>query len=137
MYKLSIGNPGSSFAIEVARRIGLDERIIADASSRIGEEFINMDNFLQSIAKDKLYWENKRKEIENGLRKSKTVTEPVHVVTDDIVKGIENIKVGDTVRLTGQSAVGTISEIKGDEAVVYFGTIKSKVKLERLVFETK
>src|SRR5690625_7795298 len=76
MYKLSIGNPGSSFAIEVARRIGLDERIIADASSRIGEEFINMDNFLQSIAKDKLYWENKRKEIENGLRKSKTVTEP-------------------------------------------------------------
>lgn len=137
MYKLSIGNPGSSFAIEVARRIGLDESIIADASGRIGEEFINMDNFLQSIAKDKLYWENKRKEIENGLGKSKPVTEPVHVVTNDIVKGIENIKVGDTVRLTGQSAVGTISEIKGDEAVVFFGTIKSKVKLERLVFENK
>lgn len=135
MYKLSIGNPGSSFAIEVARRIGLDESIIADASGRIGEEFINMDNFLQSIAKDKLYWENKRKEIENGLVKSKPVTEPVHVVTDDIVKEIKNIKVGDTVRLTGQSAVGTISEIKGDEAIVFFGTIKSKVKLERLVFE--
>ena len=135
MYKLSIGNPGSSFAIEVARRIGLGERIIADASGRIGEEFINMDNFLQSIAKDKLYWENKRKEIENGLDKSKPVTEPVEVLTDDIVKEIKNIKVGDTVRLTGQSAVGTISEIKGDEAIVFFGTIKSKVKLERLVFE--
>lgn len=137
MYKLSIGNPGSSFAIEVARRIGLDESIIADASGRIGEEFINMDKFLQSIAKDKLYWENKRKEIENGLVKSKPVTEPVQVVSDDIVKERENIKVGDTVRLTGQSAVGTISEIKGDEAIVFFGTIKSKVKLERLVFENK
>lgn len=137
MYKLSIGNPGSSFAIEVARRIGLDESIIADASCRIGEEFINMDNFLQSIAKDKLYWENKRKEIDNGLVKSKPVTEPVQVLTDDIVKEIKNIKVGDTVRLTGQSAVGTISEIKGDEAIVFFGTIKSKVKLERLVFENK
>ena len=135
MYKLSIGNPGSSFAIEVARRIGLDESIIADASGRIGEEFINMDKFLQSIAKDKLYWENKRKEIENGLGKSKPVTQPVQVLTDDIVKEIKNIKVGDTVRLTGQSAVGTISEIKGDEAIVFFGTIKSKVKLERLVFE--
>jgi DNA mismatch repair protein MutS2 len=135
MYKLSIGNPGSSFAIEVARRIGLDESIIADASCRIGEEFINMDNFLQSIAKDKLYWENKRKEIENGLVKSKPVTEPVQVVTDDIVKEIKNIKVGDTVRLTGQSAVGTISEIKGDEAIVFFGTLKSKVKLERLILE--
>lgn len=135
MYKLSIGNPGSSFAIEVARRIGLDESIIADASGRIGEEFINMDNFLQSIAKDKLYWENKRKEIENDLGKLKPVTQPVQVLTDDIVKEIKNIKVGDTVRLTGQSAVGTISEIKGDEAIVFFGTIKSKVKLERLVFE--
>ncbi|UYW01965.1 DNA mismatch repair protein MutS [Flavobacterium agricola] len=135
MYKLSIGNPGSSFAIEVARRIGLDESIIADASGRIGEEFINMDKFLQSIAKDKLYWENKRKEIENGLGKSKPVTQPVQVLTDDIVKEIKNIKIGDTVRLTGQSAVGTISEIKGDEAIVFFGTIKSKVKLERLVFE--
>ncbi|WP_277633224.1 endonuclease MutS2 [Avrilella dinanensis] len=137
MYKLSIGNPGSSFAIEVARRIGLDESIIADASGRIGEEFINMDKFLQSIAKDKLYWENKRKEIENGLGRSKPVTQPVQVLTDDIVKEIKNIKVGDTVRLTGQSAVGTISEIKGDEAIVFFGTIKSKVKLERLVFENK
>lgn len=137
MYKLSIGNPGSSFAIEVARRIGLDESIIADASGRIGEEFINMDNFLQSIAKDKLYWENKRKEAENGLGKSKPVIEPVHVVTDDIVQEKNNIQVGDTVRLTGQSVVGTISEIKGDEAIVFFGTIKSKVKLERLVFENK
>lgn len=135
MYKLSIGNPGSSFAIEVARRIGLDESIIADASGRIGEEFINMDKFLQSIAKDKLYWENKRKEIENGLGKSKPVTQPVQVLTDDIVKEIKNIKVGDTVRLTGQSAVGTISEIKGDEAIVFFGTLKSKVKLERLILE--
>lgn len=137
MYKLSIGNPGSSFAIEVARRIGLDESIIADASGRIGEEFINMDNFLQSIAKDKLYWENKRKEAESGLGKSKPVIEPVHVVTDDIVQEKNNIQVGDTVRLTGQSAVGTISEIKGDEAIVFFGRIKSKVKLERLVFENK
>ena len=137
MYKLSIGNPGSSFAIEVARRIGLDESIIADASRRLGEEFINMDNFLQSIAKDKLYWENKRKEVENGLGKSNPVTEPVQVVTDDIVKRVKNINVGDTVRLTGQSAVGTISEIKGDEAIVFFGTIKSKLKLERLVFENK
>lgn len=135
MYKLSIGNPGSSFAIEVARRIGLDESIIADASGRIGEEFINMDNFLQSIAKDKLYWENKRKEAENGLGKSKPVIEPVHVVTDDIVQEKNNIQVGDTVRLTGQSAVGTISEIKGDEAIVFFGTLKSKVKLERLILE--
>lgn len=63
LYRLSIGSPGSSFAIEVARRIGLPEDIIVDSSTKIGEDFINMDNFLQSIARDKLYWEDKRKEI--------------------------------------------------------------------------
>lgn len=56
-------------------------------------------------------------------------------MTDDIVKEIKNINIGDTVRLTRQSAFETISEIKGDEAIVFFNTIKSKVKLERLVFE--
>src|SRR5690606_7353287 len=110
---------------------------IADASGRIGEESINMHNFLQSMAIDKLYWENKRKEVENGLGKSKPVIEPVHVVTDDIVQEKNTIHVSDTARLTAQSAVATISERKGDEAIVFFGTIKSKVKLERLVFENK
>lgn len=137
MYKLSIGNPGSSFAIEVAIRIGLDESIISDASRKIGEEFINMDNLLQSIAKDKLYWENKRKEIECGLTKPHSTAESKEVVTDFAINEVRNIKVGDTVRIEGQSAVGTVSDIKGDKAVVFFGAIKSKVKLNRLVFDNK
>ena len=58
LYRLSIGSPGSSFAVEVARRIGLPEDIIVDSSAKMGEDFINMDNFLQSIARDKLYWED-------------------------------------------------------------------------------
>lgn len=40
MYKLSIGQPGSSLAIEVARRIGLPEEIISDAAQKVGEDFI-------------------------------------------------------------------------------------------------
>lgn len=134
MYKLSIGNPGSSFAIEVARRIGLDESIISDASCKIGEEFMNMDNFLQSIAKDKLYWEHKRGEI---VKTETAPIEPTHPAIVVTVNEIRSMKVGDKVRLSGQSAVGTISEIKGSEATVFFGTIKSKIKLNRLVFESK
>src|SRR5690606_12755443 len=102
MYKLSIGNPGSSFAIEVARRIGLNESIISDASCKIGEEFINMDNFLQSIAKDKLYWENRRGEIDSGILKTETAPiEPTHPVTVTTVTGIKSMEVGDKVRLSG------------------------------------
>lgn len=40
LYRLSIGNPGSSFAVEVARRIGLPEDIIIDSSAKIGEDYV-------------------------------------------------------------------------------------------------
>lgn len=47
--KLSIGNPGSSFAVEIARKIGLPEDVIADASANVGADYINMDKYLQDI----------------------------------------------------------------------------------------
>ncbi|MDR3262227.1 MAG: endonuclease MutS2 [Tannerella sp.] len=63
LFKLSIGNPGSSFAIEIARKIGLPEEVIADASAKVGSDYIEMDKFLQDIVRDKRYWENKRQNI--------------------------------------------------------------------------
>lgn len=55
LFKLSIGNPGSSFAVEIARKIGLPEDVIADASSKVGSDYINMDKYLQDIVRDKRY----------------------------------------------------------------------------------
>ena len=63
LFTLSIGNPGSSFAIEIARKIGLPEDIIADASEKVGSDYISMDKYLQDIVRDKRYWENKRQNI--------------------------------------------------------------------------
>ena len=60
LFQLEVGRPGSSFAIEIARKIGLPEDLIADASSLVGSEYIDMDKFLQDIVRDKRYWENKR-----------------------------------------------------------------------------
>ena len=135
LYRLAIGNPGSSFAVEVARKIGLPEDIIADASGKIGNEYINMDNFLQSIAKDKLFWEEKRKEAMQNKptdtpakpAKEKTVAPEEPQPVEDAV-----IEKGDNVRLAGQTTIGTVLELKGTQAVVAFGSIKSTVGLERL-----
>ena len=63
LFQLSIGNPGSSFAIEIARQIGLPESVIQDATELVGAEHINYDKNLQDIVRDKRYWENKRKQI--------------------------------------------------------------------------
>ena len=63
LFRLSIGNPGSSFAIEIARKIGLPEEVINEASKKVGSDYINMDKYLQDIVRDKRYWEGKRQKI--------------------------------------------------------------------------
>ena len=63
LFRLAIGNPGSSFAIEIARKIGLPEDVIGEASAIVGQDYINMDKYLQDIVRDKRYWEHKRQNI--------------------------------------------------------------------------
>lgn len=63
LFQLSIGQAGSSFAIEIARQTGLGEDIIAYATELVGEEHIDYDKQLQDIARDKRYWEKKRQSI--------------------------------------------------------------------------
>lgn len=69
MFRLSIGNPGSSFAVEIARKIGLPDYIIADAEEIVGSDYINMDKYLLDIARDRRYWENKRMAIRQKEKK--------------------------------------------------------------------
>ena len=141
LYRLSIGNPGSSFAIEVARRIGLPEDIIIDSSAKIGEDFINIDNFLQSIACDKLFWEDKRKEAAENISKAIEVTELNEEKANKLFKKqpVENpvIETGDSVRLNGQTAIGVVLEMQGKRVTVAFGSIKSTVVLEQLNLVSK
>lgn len=74
LFKLSIGNPGSSFAIEIARKIGLPEDVIAEASAKVGSDYIDMDKYLQDIVRDKRYWENKRQNIRQQEKKLEEIT---------------------------------------------------------------
>ena len=63
LFQLSIGKPGSSFAFEIARKIGLPENVLAIASEKAGVKNINYDRHLKDIARDKRYWETKRQNI--------------------------------------------------------------------------
>ena len=230
LFKLSIGRPGSSFAVEIARKIGLPEDVIAEASEKVGSDYIDMDKYLQDIVRDKRYWESKRQQIrlqekkleeviaryeqdlesinqqrkeivkaakteaqqilsetnakiENTIReikesqaekeRTKTVRreleqfkESIFVTHEDDAKITQKmeklrdrqtrqkqhrknknttppntqpppitpsqLKKGDTVRIIGQTAVGTIIDIQDKQATVAFGMIKSVVKSDKL-----
>lgn len=63
LFQLQIGRPGSSFAIEIARKTGLPEEVIQDASDIVGQDYIQSDKYLQDIVRDKRYWEQKRQTV--------------------------------------------------------------------------
>ena len=69
LFQLQIGQPGSSFAIEIARKIGLPEEVIRDASDIVGNDYIQSDKYLQDIVRDKRYWEAKRQNIHQHEKK--------------------------------------------------------------------
>lgn len=62
-FQLSVGNPGSSFAIEIARNIGLPADVIDMAKELVGSDYVNSDKYLLDIARDRRYWSNKRQSI--------------------------------------------------------------------------
>lgn len=86
LFALSIGNPGSSFAIEIARKIGLPEDVIQDASEIVGSDYINMDKYLQDIVRDRRYWETKRQNIRQKEKKLEEITEKYETDLTDVEK---------------------------------------------------
>ncbi len=219
LFILSIGNPGSSFAIEIARNIGLPEDVIREASDKVGQDYVQSDKYLQDIARDKQYWERKRqtihaqeKEMERTLaeyeekikklkaerreilenakdeavrlleesnaqieqtikqikekqaRKEETkkirqklkeykkkVIEEHQISEDKRIPTLKNspsrqtnakkheeahtlspLKVGDYIRIKGQSTVGQIETLDRKNALCIFGQIKTRIKTNRL-----
>ena len=97
LFQLQIGNPGSSFAVEIARKIGLPEDVIADASEIVGSEYINADKYLQDIVRDKRYWEGKRqtirqreKHMEETIARYQTEMEELQKSRKEIIRQAKN-----------------------------------------------
>ncbi len=91
LFQLQIGNPGSSFAVEIARKIGLPEEVISDASQIVGSDYIQSDKYLQDIVRDKRYWESKRKSVHQKEKELDEMLGKVQESTDELKKSRKQI----------------------------------------------
>lgn len=73
LYKLTIGEPGSSFAFEIAKKIGLPQSVLDQASEKVGKKHIGFDKNLKDIIRDKRYWEQKRESIKKKEKRLEKV----------------------------------------------------------------
>ena len=137
LFQLSIGQAGSSFAIEIARQIGLSEPIIRYATDLVGEEHIDYDKQLQDIARDKRYWEKKRE----AIRKKEKVLEERIAQYEEQMSGIKAKKkemleearqqAADLLQQSNATIERTIREIKEAKADKE-KTKKARSKVESL-----
>lgn len=122
LFQLAIGQPGSSFAIEIARKTGLPEEVIRYASEIVGSDYIQSDKYLQDIVRDKRYWEGKRKAIhqhEKDLEKSiaryeNDINEIEKKRKEIIQKAKEQAE--ELLRLSNRNIENTIREIRECQA---------------------
>ena len=75
LFQLSVGTPGSSFAIEIAKKIGIPADILSYAETIVGSDYINMDKYLMDIARDRKYWESKRQDVKNDRKRLENLIE--------------------------------------------------------------
>ena len=105
LFMLSIGTAGSSFAIEIARKIGLPEDVIAAASEMVGSEQVDFDKHLQDVARDKRYWENKRQQVKDKEKRLQQLTERY----EQLIEGMR-VKEKETLRQAKQEAAEILSQ---------------------------
>ena len=63
LFQLSIGQPGSSFALEIARKTGLSQETLADAERIIGKELTGLETLMKQVAEEKQLLSEKAKDL--------------------------------------------------------------------------
>ncbi len=122
LFTLQIGNPGSSFAVEIARSIGIPEDVIAYASELVGKDYILSDKYLQDIVRDKMYWERKRQNIRVKEKQLEDTVAKYEEQLSDVQKQRTSImaqakeEAKELLKSTNARIENTIREIKESQA---------------------
>ena len=121
-FELSIGTPGSSFALDIAQKIGLPRNVIDDAKEIVGSDYVNLDKYISEITRDRRYWANKRQNIREKEAKLDNLLSKYEETAGDL-KARRKTIINDAIREAKEIVSGanaqierTIREIKNAQA---------------------
>ncbi len=148
LYKLEIGQPGNSFAFEIARNIGLPDEVVKSASGKAGKDHIRFDRHLREIIRDKRYWEGKRdririsekklqevldqytSELESARQKRKEILEKARAEAEELLREA-NRKIENTIRQIRESQAEKQKTRQAREALQVFREQTGKGREEK------
>ncbi|MCG8309703.1 MAG: Smr/MutS family protein [Cytophagales bacterium] len=122
IYQLEIGKPGSSFALEIAGKIGLDKQIIQSAKKKVGTNAVEMDRLLTELEDEKQRYEEENKRFENQKMKLDKTIQSYSELKGDIENRKREIlneakrEAKNLLKETNQKVETLIREIKENKA---------------------
>ena len=140
LYRLEVGKPGSSFAIEIARKIGLPPELVARAADLVGQDKIRYDHLLETLEREKTTLEARTAEATAEARRAKRsaddyahLKQRLEASRLDLLRAAKQQAKALLVN-TNQKIEATISEIRSSQADRDV-TKKAREKLETFVRE--
>lgn len=67
LYELSIGQPGSSYTFEVAKKIGLPKKVLGDARAKLDKKKVKLDQLLVKLQKEQNELNRQQSELQREL----------------------------------------------------------------------
>jgi len=122
LFQLEIGKPGSSFALEIARKIGLSENVLSQAEQKIGEDLIGLETLIKKVNDENqqlLFREReiKEKEIKYNqlLNKYQQLTKELELNQKQIINKAKS-EAAQLLKQTNREIEKTIRHIKENRA---------------------
>ena len=91
LYKINIGIPGSSNAIEIASTLGLDKEVIENALSHLSSDKISFEKVLKKAEESRIENEKLRLELQKIIDQKENELSLISIEKDKIIKERERI----------------------------------------------
>lgn len=91
LYSIKIGLPGASNALAIARRLGMDDKILQDAMNYLSDGARNFENVVRRAEESRVEAEIKLAEAENMMREWRKKVDEANRLTDELNKEREKI----------------------------------------------
>jgi DNA mismatch repair protein MutS2 len=122
LYILDIGKPGSSFALEIARKTGLPQQTLAEAEKLVGKDLAGFETLVRSLEKERQELSEKIKrmerqesELKQSLSKYQTLSTELETRKKEIINKAKE-EASNLLKDTNREIEKTIRHIRENQA---------------------
>jgi len=122
LYQLELGKPGSSFSLEISRKIGLDKEVLEYAKNIIGAKKVDVDELILKLEKQHQEITSRDNELKESEQKVRSLEQKYSSLYEELEKNKKEIlakakgEASELLKKTNREIEKTIRHIKENKA---------------------